>query len=266
MVRAEVLRQGLPSSRSIEHPAQPHAIDDAALHANADDATRALVHHDENPVRAQDRRFTSKQIETPQTVLRVTEGREPGRPRRVRFRPVTNGENSPHHILVDGIPKAKAICCAIRGQPQVGFRCFMSRTAAITSWLGPFGPGFLRALGENSRRYFRFFSVRWRLKSVEGFSTIADRISRPGRMRSAQTPATMRSPRRRWGARFRERLRMSSCCLTSTDSATTERAPPGPTSWATVAIRCRNSTARSRMHVSVPRSRNPRNAHAFSNS
>ena len=77
MVRAEVLRQGVPSSRSIEHPAQPHAINDAALHAKADDATRALVHHDENPVRAQDRRFTSKQIETPQTVLRVTEDREP---------------------------------------------------------------------------------------------------------------------------------------------------------------------------------------------
>src|SRR5712692_4294974 len=31
-------------------------------------------------------------------------------------------------------------------------------------------------------------------------------------------PATMRSARRRWGERFRERLRMSSCCLPSTDS------------------------------------------------
>jgi hypothetical protein len=38
------------------------------------------------------------------------------------------------------IPKANAICCAIRGHPQLGFRCFMSTTAAITSWLGPLGP------------------------------------------------------------------------------------------------------------------------------
>jgi len=38
----------------------------------------------------------------------------------------------------------------------------------------------------------------------------------------------------------RERLRMSGCCLTRTDSATTERAPPGPASRATVASRCRN--------------------------
>ncbi len=33
MVRAEVLRRGVASSRSIEHPAQPHAINDAAVHA-----------------------------------------------------------------------------------------------------------------------------------------------------------------------------------------------------------------------------------------
>jgi hypothetical protein len=31
------------------------------------------------------------------------------------------------------IAKARAICCAIRGQPHVGFRRFMSTTAAMTS-------------------------------------------------------------------------------------------------------------------------------------
>src|SRR6267143_4841955 len=65
-------------------------------------------------------------------------------------------------------------------------------------------------------------------------------------MRSAQRPATMRSDTRSLGDRFRERLRISSWCLTSTDSATTERAPPGPASRATVASRCRTSTTRSR--------------------
>ena len=33
---------------------------------------------------------------------------------------------------------------------------------------------------------------------------IAERISRPGRMRSAHSPATMRSEKRRFGDRFRE--------------------------------------------------------------
>jgi hypothetical protein len=30
---------------------------------------------------------------------------------------------------------------AIRGQPQRGFRCFISTTALMSSALGPFGPG-----------------------------------------------------------------------------------------------------------------------------
>src|ERR1051326_8824990 len=40
-------------------------------------------------------------------------------------------------------PKAKWICSAIRGQPQLGLRCFISTTALISSRLGPFGPGAL---------------------------------------------------------------------------------------------------------------------------
>jgi len=57
--------------------------------------------------------------------------------------------------LVIGTAKAWAICCAIRGQPHVGFRRFMSTTAAMISWVGPFGPGFVGTLDEKSRRYFR---------------------------------------------------------------------------------------------------------------
>ena len=44
---------------------------------------------------------------------------------------------------------------------------------------------------------------------------------RAGRMKSAHTPARIRSDARRFGARSRERLRMSNCCLTRSDSATT---------------------------------------------
>src|SRR6267142_4542161 len=102
MVRAEVCRRGVAARRSIDHPTQPHAIHDAAMHAKAHDAPRTLVHHAEHPVRAQYSRFASKQIKTPQAVLRVTKDREPGRPRRVWFRLVPSGENAPHHVLVDG--------------------------------------------------------------------------------------------------------------------------------------------------------------------
>ena len=92
----------LASRRPIEHPAQRQAIHDAAVHAKSDDPTRALVHHDENPDRPQYRGFAPKQIETPQTVLRMTEKREPGRPRRIWFGLVPHGENAPNNVLVDG--------------------------------------------------------------------------------------------------------------------------------------------------------------------
>src|SRR4030081_451909 len=72
------------------------------MHTKADEAARARIHHDEHPVWAQHGRLASKQIQTPQTVLRVTEDREPRWPSRARFRLVPNGENPPHHILRDG--------------------------------------------------------------------------------------------------------------------------------------------------------------------
>src|SRR5229473_8103531 len=81
-------------------------------------------------------------------------------------------------------------------------------------------------------------------------------------MKSAHRPATTRSKGRRFGDRLRERLRTSSWCLTSTDSATTERAPPGPASRATVTSRCRNRTARSRTAESYQDGR-AKNAHEF---
>src|SRR5688572_6696731 len=52
-------------------------------------------------------RFAAKQIDTPQTVFRVTEGREPRWPGRIRCRLVASGENAPRHILVDGNPEGQ---------------------------------------------------------------------------------------------------------------------------------------------------------------
>src|SRR4030095_2852393 len=59
---------------------------------------------------------------------------------------------------------------------------------------GPFGPGLCLRFDEKSRRYFRFLSVRWRLKRVEGFGTIAERIRRAGRMRRAHKAIPSTSP------------------------------------------------------------------------
>jgi hypothetical protein len=69
----------------------------------------------------------------------------------------------------------------------------MSTTAAMTCRFGPFGPGFFRGVDENNRRYFLVVSVRWKRRSVDGFTTIAARTIRLGRITSAQRPAIRRS-------------------------------------------------------------------------
>src|SRR6266571_4050823 len=90
----------------------------------------------------------------------------------------------------------------MRGQPQVGLRCFIWTTASMSSLRGALGPGLLLCWEEKRRRYFRFLRAWWRRKRVEGFRTMAERIRRDGRINRAHQPATRRSERRRWGARL----------------------------------------------------------------
>jgi len=144
-------------------------------------------------------------------------------------------------------PKAKTTCWAIRGQPHEGLRCFVLTMASMSSLDGPFGPGFRPRFGEKRMRYFRFLRVWWKFNRIEGFSTIAERITRVGCMNRVHNPATKRSDARRLGALCRERFRIRSCCLTRTDSATTARLPPGPKSRESVTMTWTRRMTRSRI-------------------
>jgi hypothetical protein len=75
--------------------------------------------------------------------------------------------------LLMEIAKARAICYAIRGQPHVGFRRFISTTAAMISSVGPLGPGLVGIVDEKIRRYLRCVRARCRRKAVDGLKTIA---------------------------------------------------------------------------------------------
>src|SRR5438034_9450414 len=77
MVGAEVYRQDWPANRSVEHPAQSHSINEAAVDAKSNNAPRVLIHHDENPMCSQGCGFARKQIGTPEAVLHVTNESEP---------------------------------------------------------------------------------------------------------------------------------------------------------------------------------------------
>ena len=50
MIRAQVFGQCLRVNRSIEHPAQGHAIDNTAVNGKADDPPRELIHYHQDPV------------------------------------------------------------------------------------------------------------------------------------------------------------------------------------------------------------------------
>ena len=99
---------------------------------------------------------------------------------------------------------------AIRRQPNLGFLCFISTMAVISSGAGPLGPGLPRRFGENKSRNLRFTKARWNPMMVDGLSTMADRSRREGRIKAAQRPAMTRSIGRRFGALARDRLRINS--------------------------------------------------------
>ena len=164
-------------------------------------------------------------------------------------RTLRRSEHSAHHVLVDVDRNGERdLLCDPRTAPP-GVARFMSTMASTSALDGPWGP-VRRRVGENSQRYLRVRRARWNSRIVDGLSTIAERITRAGRMNSAHTPARIRSDAQRFGGRCRERFRMSSYCLTKTDSVTTDRRPPGPISRARVAIRCTSRMIGSRIGTS----------------
>jgi hypothetical protein len=78
MVRAEVLGQTLPANRALEHPAQRRAVHAPAVDTKPNDATRELVHHNQDPMGSQGGGLASESIAAPQTILHVAEKRQPG--------------------------------------------------------------------------------------------------------------------------------------------------------------------------------------------
>src|SRR5437016_5964020 len=94
MIGAEVLRHpALPSNGVVEHPAKSHTIDGSGMDSEPHDATRVLIHDDQDPVSPQRGRFAPEQIYTPEAVLQVSNEGQPGWTPGVLFRSVVTGEN-----------------------------------------------------------------------------------------------------------------------------------------------------------------------------
>ena len=101
VIGAEIFRHTCASNRLLERSAERRAINDSALDPESDDSACVLVHDDQHPIRLQGDRFTSKHVEAPQTVLQLTDERQPGGTAFRRRRPETQSQNPPNHILIN---------------------------------------------------------------------------------------------------------------------------------------------------------------------
>ena len=174
MVRTEVGGRGLAARRAIEDPAQRHSVHDATMEAETHNA----------PV--QWSITTSTQYVWRTADSQRTDPHSAACPSHDRRRSATMAPRTPVSARTEPLEFVAPHPCrwkyrrptrsAARSEdtPQLEVRCFMSTTAAMTSGVGPLGPGFVGALDEKSRRYLRCVSARWRRNSVDGLKTIAE--------------------------------------------------------------------------------------------
>src|SRR6516165_11409260 len=99
VIGTEVFRFALPGGGGIEHSARRHAIDACGADAKADDTTGEDVHDQQDPMAAQDDRFNTKQIDTPNAVFCLSDDSQPGRTIGIRLGSKVYGEHAPHDFV-----------------------------------------------------------------------------------------------------------------------------------------------------------------------
>jgi hypothetical protein len=98
-------RCALPVNGGVEHAAEVGAGDGAAVHADADEATRELVHDHEHPVAPEHDGLASKEVDAPQAVSRVSDERQPRGSGSARSGAIVFRQHSVYDVLVDVDPE-----------------------------------------------------------------------------------------------------------------------------------------------------------------
>src|SRR5262249_32930040 len=107
------------SYRLLEHLAERHTINDSALDPESDDSPCVLVHDDQHPIGLQCDRFTTEQVEAPQTILHMADERQPRGTVFRRRRRILGGENSPNHVLINTRSESQIdLFCNLRTSPR----------------------------------------------------------------------------------------------------------------------------------------------------
>src|SRR4249919_2169588 len=104
MIGAEMPRCVLTMDGDVEHATDVGAIDGTTMHADADEATRELVHDHEHPVAPEHDRRASKKIHAPQAVSSVSDERQPRRPGAAGDGAIVFRQHAVYDVLVDVDP------------------------------------------------------------------------------------------------------------------------------------------------------------------
>src|SRR5215207_1161587 len=105
MIGTEMSWCALPVNGGIEHAAEVGARDGTAVHADADDAARQLVHDHEHPVAPEHDGLAAKKVHAPEAVCGLADERQPRWPGSARCRAMVFGYHAVHDVLVDVDPE-----------------------------------------------------------------------------------------------------------------------------------------------------------------
>ena len=86
----------------VEHAADIDAGEGSAVPADANEATRELVHDDKHPIGPQHDGLAAQEVDAPQAVGGVSDERQPRGPRSARGRAIVFRQHAVH----DGMPRA----------------------------------------------------------------------------------------------------------------------------------------------------------------
>jgi hypothetical protein len=105
VIRTEMSRCAVPVNGGVEHAADVDARDRPAMHGDADEPARELVHDHEHPVAPEHDRLAAKEVHAPEAVCRVADKRQPRGPGAPRQRAMVFRQYAGHDVLIDVDPE-----------------------------------------------------------------------------------------------------------------------------------------------------------------
>src|ERR1700736_2773092 len=107
MIGTKMPRCALTMDGGIEHAAHINTGNCSAVHADADETTRELVHDDQHPVAPEHNRLASKEVDAPEAVRGVADERQPRGSGSVPAgdTAIVFRQHAVHDVLVDVDPK-----------------------------------------------------------------------------------------------------------------------------------------------------------------